>query len=107
MQFTELKDGLKKINFDSLRVDSEDYFEAVVLSAELSKLTACLNSCLGPPAWPSQQALSLDVEKAIDGFGGIMPGQTLYFTSQAGGVVFVMLWPWQDGVHTTLKAVKQ
>jgi hypothetical protein len=46
------------------------------------------------------------VQKVIDDFGGIMAGQTLYFTKQADGVIFAMLWPWQDGIRITLKAGK-
>jgi len=39
----------------------------------------------------------------IEEFGGIRPGQTLYFWNEGKDAVFAMLWPWQDGYHTTVK----
>jgi hypothetical protein len=107
MQFDEIKTGVKEVKFDSLRMDCDNYLEAVVLKEEVSKLVNRLNSVLGSPVWPSNQRLSLEVRQVIDSFGGIMPGQTLYFRNQGSDVIFAMLWPWQDGVHTTLKVVKK
>jgi len=107
MEFNELKSGFKAIGFDSLRADSEDYFEVVVAASELSKFTDRLANVLGAPVWPSKEKLTAEIRGMIDGFGGITSGQTLYFRAQDSGAIFAMLWPWQDGIHITLKIVKK
>jgi len=108
MRFDELKSEFKEIGFESLRADSDDYFEGVILKDELPKVTDRLGSALGLPVWPSKEKLLPRVQQAIKEFGGIMPGQTLYFQAQgSSGALFAMLWPWQDGIHTTLKIVKK
>jgi len=48
-----------------------------------------------------------EIEKAIASFGGIRGDQTLYFISDADGIILAMLWPWGDGSHITLKLVKK
>lgn len=107
MKFIELKDEVKAVKFDTLRLDCDNHFEAVVVKAELDKLTARLERFFGSPAWPSKGRLSLKIEETIKGFGGIMPGQTLYFKDSGADTMFAMLWPWQDGQRTTVKIIKK
>jgi hypothetical protein len=107
MQFSQIKEGLKDVSFDALRTDCDNYFEAVILKEELTKLTERLANLFGSPAWPSKNRLSFRIQEAIKGFGGIMPGQTLYSLEQGSDAVFAMLWPWQDGKHTTIKIIKK
>jgi len=106
MAFDQIRNDLKTINFDALRLDCDNRFEAVILKEELQKLVARLESFFGSPAWPSQNRLSMKVRQVIDGFGGIMQGQTLYYRDTGEDSVYAMLWPWQDGQHTTLKVFK-
>jgi hypothetical protein len=47
------------------------------------------------------------MQEVINGFGGIMPGQTLYFRSEGSESIFAMLWPWQDGIRTTVKIIQK
>ena len=103
MQFKQVKKEVKAVNFESVRADNEDYFEAVIVKDNLKDLTAKLEDLFGKPAWPSQTKIPDYVEKVIAGFGGIMKGQTLYFLVDESFYLFAMLWPWQDGLHITLK----
>lgn len=107
MQFTELIKELKEIKFEELRKDSENFFEAVVIKQDLMKLTKILEKFFGIPAWPSKDKISSQVQDTIKDFGGIMPNQTLYFSGGNEGVAFAMLWPWQDGIHTTIKIIQK
>ncbi len=107
MQFDKLKDEVKTVQFDALRSDTDNNFEAVVDKDELDKLAASLEKFFGPPAFPSDNKLTLTMRQAIDGYGGIMPGQTLYFWSQGEEIIFAMLWPWSDGQRTTIKIIKK
>jgi hypothetical protein len=103
MQFKQLKKEIKAVTFESVRAESEEYFEAVVVKDHAQELTQKLESLFGPATWPSKSKLSPEAEKVVNEFGGIMKGQTLYSASEQGCRVFAMLWPWQDGQHTTLK----
>ena len=107
MQFSEIKEEVKTLDFEALRTDCDNYFEGVLINGEVSKLCERLQKLLGIPAWPSKNRLSYQIEDAVKAFGGIMPGQTLYFKSGEGGTVFAMLWPWQDGLRTTVKIIKK
>ena len=105
MEFNDIKKEVKNLAFDSLRTDCDNYFEAVVIKEELAKLNDRLRSLFGEPAWPSKSRLSFQAQEAIKGCGGIMAGQTLYFKNEGSESIFAMLWPWQDGLRTTLKIV--
>ena len=107
MDFSALKNDLRQVIFETMRMDCDNYFEAVVLKDELAKLVSRLEQFFGIPVLPAKGALSFQMQEAVKGFGGIMPGQVLYFREGAGQVVFAMLWPWQDGRRTTVKIVQQ
>lgn len=107
MQFSEIKKDLKDVVFEAVRADKDDYFEAVIVEGELAKLTAALEKLFGSPVWPSKDQLSPKAQDAVKDFGGVRAGQTLYFCNDVEDVVFAMLWPWQDGWHTTMKMVKK
>jgi len=98
---------IRKLGFESLRTDTSDYFEAVIIKEELASLQERLKNFLGEPAWPSKNKLSSAIENKINGFGGIMPGQTLYFRNEGHDSIFAMLWPWQDGKRTTVKIIRK
>ncbi len=106
IRFKELKEELKAVGFDTLRLEREDYLELVVTNDKLGALNIKLTSLLGPAIWPSQKRLEAEVEKGLEDFGGILPGQSLYFKRQGREVFFVMLWPWKDGQHVTIKVIK-
>ncbi len=103
MTFNELKDQIKTCGFEELRVDNNELFEVVVRKKDLEAVSAKLNSVFGSPAWPSENKLSNEVNNIIQHYGGIMAGQTLYFTHMDNLPVFVMLWPWGDKDHITVK----
>lgn len=107
MQFNEIKEEVKSLDFEVLRTDCDNYFEGVVIKEEVSKLSERLQKLLGLPAWPSKNRLSYQMQEAVKAFGGIMPGQTLYFRSEGRDEIFAMLWPWQDGVRTTVKIIQK
>ena len=109
MQFEQIKREVRNVVFDELRRDCDNYFEGVILKDELSKLVDRLDSFFGSPAWPtpSKNRLSFQMQEAVNNFGGIQPGQTLYFWNQGSDTLCAMLWPWQDGEHTTLKIMKK
>jgi len=107
MQFNLVRKEVGGVVFDKLRVDSDNYFEAVIVKNELANLTVILQRLFGLPAWPSRKLLLPQIQKIIKNFGGIRPGQALYFWSQGKDTIFAMLWPWEDGDHTTVKIIRK
>lgn len=106
MEFDAIKEAVRKVGMDTMRVDNKEYFEAVVVRANLDALVRALEDAYGVPAWPSHNKLSKDVEKLIKNVGGLRKGQTLYFSDKDGSTSFAMLWPWQDGERITIKISK-
>lgn len=107
MQFDELRGALKAVAFDSTRIDCDNLFEAVILRDEIGGLRERLQNFFGNPAWPSQNRLSFRIHEEVQGCGGIMPGQTLYYAEDGNDPVLAMLWPWTDGRHTTVRIIKK
>ncbi len=107
MKLDEIRKELEGVVFAELRTDANNDFAAVILNNELAKLTASLERIFGTPAWPSRNRLLPGVREIINGFGGIRPGQTLYFWQHGKDTALAMLWPWQDGERTTLKIIKR
>lgn len=106
MEFDKLKEEIKKVELETTRANDDRYFEVVVKKDCLGGMVRILEGIFGAPAWPSNNKLSRDIEKAIKNFGGLRNGQTLYALSGEGFSVFAMLWPWQDGQRTTIKIGK-
>ena len=107
MEFNQAQAAVKEVIFETIRVDSENYFEAVIVNSNLPVLIAKLDSLFGQPIWPAKSRLPAEIQNIINDFGGIKEGQTLYFCQQSSVCVFAMLWPWQDAYHITLKIAQR
>jgi len=107
MDFNLIRNGIKKLSFNELRTDCDNFFEGVIFSEELEKLNDQLQGFLGLPVYPSKIRPPLKALEAANGFGGIMSGQTLYYKHDGSIGVAAMLWPWKDGKRTTLKIIQQ
>lgn len=107
MDFTEVKSKLTCMAFETIRTETDDYFEAVCTKRELPQMTACLDSLFGKSFFPPAVSLPVDIDDVVADFGGVVKGQTLYFTKDGAVCFFAMLWPWQDKEHITLKTGKK
>jgi hypothetical protein len=107
----ELTNSVKEI-----RESSENYDELVLFSKDIATWNHVLTQKLGPPlispdkitdgsseeSSPSLKEAALDLATP---FGGIAEGQTLYYGTHNSYVFLIMIWPWQDKAHVTLKKV--
>lgn len=107
MDFSGLRKNMKLLSFETLRTDCDNFFEGVIIQQELNKLNLQLKNLLGEPVYPSKNRLAFKVKETVDGFGGLMPGQTLYYKNLGKDGIFAMLWPWKDGQRTTVKIILQ
>jgi len=106
MEFKDLITTVKVVPFSTLRVETDIYFEAVVLNDNIGNLTKKLETFFGPPIEYPKAGLPSTHQETVEKLGGIDPGQTLYFWNEGNHAIFAMLWPWQDEKHTTLKIIK-
>ena len=107
MEFEELKGTIKDIDVAERRTDNDNYLEVVIVKRNLAALLFKLDTFFGPVACTGESVLASSVRQVIKEFGGLTTGQTLYFYEKAGNFIFVMLWPWHDGEHITLKFVRK
>ena len=107
MDFSSIRKDIRMLSFEALRTDCDNFFEGVIIQQEIDKLNFQLKSLLGEPVYPSKNRLAHKVQKTVDGFGGIMPGQTLYYKDSGTDSILAMLWPWKDGQRTTVKIIQQ
>ena len=107
MDFNSLRRDMKRFNFEDLRTDCDNFFEGVIIQQELDKLHLQLKNVMGEPVFPSKNRLPHKVQETVNGFGGIMPGQTLYYKASDTDSILAMLWPWKDGQRTTVKIIQQ
>ncbi|MFA5100258.1 MAG: hypothetical protein WC547_05200 [Candidatus Omnitrophota bacterium] len=101
--FSDVKSQVKAIGFETLRTESDTYFEVVFLKAKLAEYSTVLNGVFGRISWPSDSPISAEVKAAIAQYGSVMAGQTLYAMQEGNHIMFAMLWPWGDREHITLK----
>jgi hypothetical protein len=106
LRFRELIKKVKELPTDSVRVDDASYFEAVFVSTGIKQLSAVLTEAFGAPAFPSTKKIPPEIQPTIDYYGGVSYGQTLYYSVEEGATLLVLLWPWRDGTHTTVKIGK-
>ncbi len=107
MEFNQVKEAVKGIVFDTVRVDNVNYFEAVIVNNCRPGQTDKLDGLFGKPIWPGKNRLTAEAQNTINEFGGVKEGQTLYFWQQDNLHIFAMLWPWQDDYHITLKVAQK
>ena len=107
MDFSSLRKNMKTFNFEALRTDCDNHFEGVIIQQELEKLSLQLKSIMGEPVFPSKNRLPYKLQETVNGLGGIMPGQTLYYKVSETDSILAMLWPWKDGQRTTIKIIQQ
>ena len=105
MTFQELVAELKKQRLRELRDCSEDYFEAVVSTADLAVVESVLTTYFGVPMKPAGVQASGDAGHFSKPYGGIQKNQTMYFLQKEGGNELALLWPWGNGTLVTLKII--
>ena len=105
IKFEEIKKIIKEGNFVTLRSDSDELFEAVLNTSELEQLASRLVKIFGEPVYPSAKKYPFSPEKLAESYGGLMPGQTLYYLEQKESSVLAMVWPWQDRMNITFKLI--
>ena len=106
MDFNDLIQRAKTIPIDQMRREEGGYFECVLTRENIDLLSPILETFFGPPFKPAGDKPSAKASDYTKNFGGIMVQQTLYYAEKDGVAHCAMLWPWNNGLHVTLKMAK-
>ena len=87
------------------RIISDEYNELVFYNKEIDKWNKIFADVLGPAIKPAGVEPTEDDLQLTKDYGGIYNNQTLFRKEFDDVTVIVMLWPWEDDIHTTLKMV--
>lgn len=85
------------------RESADGYSELVFYTEDSDRWIKALGERLGYPRKPQGQKPTRDDLVLTKPYGGIHENQILFKKQLENGILFAMLWPWQDGTHTTLK----
>ena len=103
MSLKEIIEKCKTFDIIQTRCIEDKYVEIVISNQQIDGWNKVFFEIFGPaikPAGkkPTKEALLLTKE-----YGGIQYGQILFKQEIDGNTMIAMLWPWQDGMRTTLK----
>lgn len=103
MPLKQIIQQLQALDIVEKRSVNEDYCEVVFRSAQTDQVHQILMAVLGPATKPPGSSPTAHDETLTEPTGGIRCNQTLYEKRIQTVTVIAKLWPWDDGVHTTLK----
>jgi hypothetical protein len=107
MTYQDLIVAAADLKCEESRARLEAYFEIVLKRADLEAAEDLLRGYFGKPAKPAGQLASPEIVELMRPYGGVRPAQTVYFRAGADAGEFAFIWPWSDGVLTTLKIMTE
>lgn len=103
MDLKQLVSKLGELRVCQKRVSSPVYEEWVIFAEDMGRWEHLCSELLGPATKPKGEKTSpLAFALTVD-FGGINDDQVLYHKESGEMSVIALFWPWQNGVHVTLK----
>jgi len=103
MSLKEIIDRCGVSNVHEVRHITDEYGELVFYKRKVDEWNRVFSNILGPPVKPAGVEPSQDDRNLAKDYGGIWVNQTLFKKEFDGFTLIAMYWPWQDGVHVTLK----
>jgi hypothetical protein len=103
MTLREIVERCSMLEVDEERSHSDKYRELVFYKQEMDAWERIIAEVLGPAVKPPGKKPTKDHLRLTKDYGGIWDGQTLFKKDFNGVTVIAMFWPWQDGIHATLK----
>ena len=103
MDFKAFREKISQLGVCEERSFSDNYIEVVFFTIDTDKWNNLLSEALGQALKPAGAAPTAEAQALTKDCGGIFANQTLFKKDFAQVSVMAMLWPWQDGEHTTLK----
>jgi hypothetical protein len=105
MTAKEIIKKLDKLEIYQQRRVADNYAEIVILNKEIFLCTEIIEQLMGEPVSAAGIKPTAEDLECTKDFGGISDEQTLYKKDFGQVSALVMLWPWQDNEHITLKVI--
>ena len=99
----EIVEKFSNLDIYEKRCITDEYCELVFFSKDTAEWKKILTDILGPAVKPPEIKPTKEDEFLTKDRGGIHDDQTLFKKLFGPLTVIAMFWPWQDGIHTTLK----
>ena len=106
MTFQDFLAQIQTIKIEESRIQTEDYFEAVISKGCLDSLHKILIAYFGPPLKPEGRSPSGEANRHAKPYGGIRKVQTMYFRRDEDHSECALLWPWRSGACITIKVIQ-
>lgn len=103
MTLSEIMERCRMLGVNQQRHRGDAYHELVFYQAEIDQWTEIFSDIFGPAVKPEGAKPTKALLHLTRDYGGIWPGQILYKKDFDDVTVIAMFWPWQDGIHATLK----
>jgi len=103
MTLKEIMKKCRALSISEMRRNGDEFCELVFYNKDADEWNKIFADMLGHPIKPPGKDPTEGDQHLTRDYGGTWVDQTV-FTKQFDNVtVIAMFWPWQDGVHTTLK----
>ena len=106
MTLREIIQRYSQLSVYEQRYITDEYSELVFYNKEINEWNKIFADILGPAIKPAGVKPTKDDLYLTKDYGGVYGNQTLFKKEFAGVFMIAMFWPWQDGIHTTLKIAR-
>ena len=103
MTIREVTEKCSVLNVHQQRCITDDYSELVFYSKEIDAWNKLFTDIFGPAIKPVGVKASKDDLRLTKDYGGVNENQALFKKELDDANLIAMFWPWQDGIHTTLR----
>ena len=103
MVLKEIAEKCGALGVDQERRITEEQVDLVFLNEDTDQWNKLFSDIFGNAAKTAGKEPTEEDQRLTEAYGGIRKEQTLFKKQSNGKTVIAMFWPWQDGIHTTLK----
>ena len=103
MTLKEVVERCSALSIYEERFFTDEYCERVFYSKDTKEWDEMFISIFDQPIKPAGIKPTKENLLLTESYGGIYSNQTLYKKEFDDVTAIAMFWPWQDGLHTTLK----
>jgi hypothetical protein len=103
MTLKEIMKKCRPLSISEMRRNGNEFCELVFYNKDIDEWNEIFADILGHPIKPAGVEPTEDDQYFTRDYGGTWLDQTVFRKEFDDVTVIAMFWPWQDGIHTTLK----
>lgn len=103
MTLNEIIKKCDTLSISEMRRNSDEFCELVFYNKDIDEWNTIFADILGHAIKPAGIEPTKDDQYLTKDYGGTWFDQTVFKKEFDDVTVIAMFWPWQDGIHTTLK----